>query len=98
MALETQLRKKAEENEVNKISLQQAEAGMIKQRAALESLQVCLEEKAVALERAEEKLIDVKAKKNSLSKELHTYKQAGKQASRQTSKQASSLLACLLAM
>ena len=34
MALETQLRKKAEENEVNKISLQQAEANMNEQRSS----------------------------------------------------------------
>ena len=34
MALETQLRKKAEENEVNKISLQQADASMNEQRSS----------------------------------------------------------------
>ena len=34
MALETQLRKKTEENEVNKISLQQAEANMSEQRSS----------------------------------------------------------------
>ena len=69
-ALETQLRKEAEENDLNKICLQKAEAGMNEQRATIESLEKRLEEKEVALDNAEKELVEIKAEKVVASDEI----------------------------